>query len=100
MKKSICFVASLFMMSGCASNGVVGKYYYQGYSDTLDTDTYFDLKADGTCTMKASGEEQACTYGDGIITIDDQSVSYKISKNILTVSFPGSGGESMSFEKK
>ena len=50
--------------------------------------------------MVSDEEEKACTYGDGIITIDDQSVSYKITKKVMKVTFPGTDGESMSFEKK
>lgn len=92
---AVCSIALL----GC-SNTIAGKYYYQSYSGNLNTDTYFELKEDGTCVMKASGEESACTYGEGIITIGDESITYKITKNVLTVSFPGSGGEEMSFEKK
>lgn len=100
MKKQTSILLTMaFLLAGCSS-GVEGKYYYQSYSGGVNEDTYFDLKKDGTCTMKASGEEKACTWGDGIITIGDQSASYKISKNVMTVSFPGTDGETMSFEKK
>lgn len=50
--------------------------------------------------MVSDDEEKACTYGDGIITIGEQSVSYKITKKVMKVTFPGTDGESMSFEKK
>ena len=100
MKKQLGSIVTIaFLLTGC-SNGVEGKYYYQSYSGGVKEDTYFDLKKDGTCTMKTSDEEKTCTWGDGVITVGDQSVSYKISKNVMTVSFPGTDGETMSFEKK
>lgn len=101
MKKlSVSILLASLMLVGCSNDGVSGKYYYQSYSGGLNEDTYFDLKDDGTCTMVADGEKKACTYGDGVISIGDQSASYKIVKNVMTVSFPGTDGESMSFEKK
>lgn len=101
MKKKMSIVIGICcVLAGCSSNGVEGKYYYQSYSGGLDSDTYFDLRKDGTCTMKASGEEKECTWSDGVLTIGDQSASYKISKKVMTVNFPGTDGESMSFEKK
>ncbi len=99
MKKQLSFLfMTSILLTGCSSSGITGKYYYQSYSGGVDKDTYFELKDDGTCSMVASGEEQACTYGNGIITIDDQSVSYKISKNVMTVTFPGDE-TTMTFEK-
>jgi hypothetical protein len=99
MKKHLSLICITILLVGCSSNGIKGKYYYQSYSGGLDDDTYFELKDDGVCSMVASGEEQECTYGNGIITVGDQSVSYKISKNVMTVSFPGTDGQTMTFEK-
>jgi len=79
---SVSILLASLMLVGCSSDGVSGKYYYQSYSGGLNEDTYFDLK------------------DDGVISIGDQSASYKIVKNVMTVSFPGTDGESMSFEKK
>lgn len=101
MKKQLTYSVILtILLTGCSSNGIAGKYYYQSYSGGLDEDTYFELKDDGKCTMVSDDEEKACTYGDGIITIGEQSVSYKITKKVMKVTFPGTDGESMSFEKK
>lgn len=88
------------LLAGCSSDGVAGTYYYKTSGGNFVDNTYFELHDDGTCTMVTSDGEQACTYGDGVLTIEDESASYVIKKNVMTLTLPGTDGTTMSFEKK
>lgn len=100
MKKTGLLIITCVLLAGCSSNGVAGTYYYKTEAGNFVDDTYFELNEDGTCSMVTTDGEQACTYGNGLLTVNGESASYTIKKNVMTLTLPGSGGSSMTFEKK
>ena len=107
-------VLMLFAMTACGGSAAanaeeVGKYtIYKVKSEdvTLDSEqlaalgmdtSSLELRADGTATMVIMDEKtDKMTWGNGKLTADGESITYKYSDGLLTITL---GDEELTFKK-